>query len=117
MEGKNLMAYRNFYINGGYILVGRSPYQIGHDKIELSSQRLTYFQDEDGRTIPYDYPMFQHDLRCELPSGYLHVYVLCNEHQIISFHTGIDAEGDGDYWNLSALQYSYGRSPYPNYSY
>lgn len=109
------MAYRNFYIDGGYIVVSYSGYRVPHSKIELRSQRLTHFVDEDGRMIPYDFPMFRHDLRCELSSGYFHVYALSDEFRIISFNTGSDAEGDGDYWDLDDLQYSYGRDPYPDY--
>ena len=54
------MAYKNFYIDGGFINVGYLGYQVSYTEIELRSQRIWYYIDEDGNQIAYDYPMFRH---------------------------------------------------------
>ena len=56
------MAYKKLHIDGGYIIVGYSGYQVPHSEIEISSSQVTHFEDEDGRIIPYDCPMFLYDL-------------------------------------------------------
>ena len=109
------MAYKKLHIDGGYIVVGYSGYQILYSEIRITSSQLTHFADEDGRIIPYDCPMFRYDLRCDLLSGYFHIFALANDYRIISFDTGADAEGDGVYWDLEYLEYSYGRDPYLNH--
>lgn len=108
------MAYKKLHIDGGYIIVGYSGYKIPHSEIEIRSSRVTHFEDEDGRLTRYDYPMFRYDLECELLNGYFHVVILTDEHHIISFNSGANTEGDGDYWNLEKLRITYGRDPFIN---
>ena len=108
------MAYKKLHIDVGYIIVGYYGYQVPHSVIEISSSRVTHFEDEAGRIISYDYPMFRYDLKCDLSFGCFHILALADDCKIISFDTGADAEGDGIYWDLEHLQYSYGRDPYLN---
>ena len=75
---------------------------------------IYYYEDEDGRLIPYDYPMFQHDLECELDNGYFHIVVFTDEDHIISYNQGRNADGDGEYWDLSNLNITYGKDPFIN---
>lgn len=108
------MAYKKLYLNGGDAIVGYVGYNIPANAIDISSTRLTHYEDEDGRLIPYDYPMFRYDLECELSSGYFHVVILADENHIISYKSGANAEGDGIYWNLDQLNITYGRDPFIN---
>lgn len=111
---ESIVAYKKLYVDGGYAIVGYNGYKIPSNTIEISSSRLTHYEDEDGRLIPYNYPMFRYDLECELSNGYFHVVIHADEHHIISFKSGSNAEGDGDNWNLEKLSITYGRDPFIN---
>lgn len=108
------MAYKKFYVEGGYALVGYSGYQVPYDLIGVSSSRLFQYEDDYGNVIQYDEPMFRYDLECQLSNGYFHIIIIADEHHIISYQQGASAEGDGEYWDLSHLIINYGRDPYIN---
>lgn len=105
------MAYKKFYINGGFALVGYFNESVPYTEIDITSVRLTHYEDDNGRLIPYDHPVFRHDLMCDISNGYFHVYALSDEHHIYEYDTGGNAEGDGLIWNLDNLEISYGRNP------
>lgn len=109
------MAYKKLHIIGGHLLVGCNlDDKISHDEIEVTSTRVMFFEDEDGRIIPYDHPRFRYDLRCDLSFGCAHIIALADENRIVEFLTGEDADGNGIYWSVEQLQYTYGRDSYLN---
>lgn len=103
------MAYKQLYVSGFAIL--NASTQFYRYQLDASQMRLTSSQ------IYTNYPddiQFQHELECELDSGYFHIVVKTDRDQIISIDEGCNAEGDGCDWDLTNLSITYGRDPFIN---
>lgn len=103
------MAYKNLYVSGFVVLNASSQhfcYQLPASELERSSTQIhSTYQDD---------VLFQHDLECQLESGYFHIVVITDKDKIISVDEGYNAEGDGSDWDLSNLSLTYGRDPFIN---
>jgi hypothetical protein len=103
------MAYKKLYVDGFATINASSRfynYQLPSSQMELRSNKVLLRYEDDVR--------FQHDLECELESGYFHLVIMTDRDQILSIDTGYNAEGEGCDYDLSHLSITYGRDPFVN---